>query len=103
MPFQPGVSGNPGGRRKEKLWHHAIKKAVLETDPLSTDGRLRLDALAQALVAAGLAGDVAAMREVGDRIDGKVPQALVGDEDEPPIAVGVIDLRAVYPKAEGEQ
>lgn len=36
----------------------------------------KLAALADALVNAGLDGDVPALKEIGDRLDGKVPQAL---------------------------
>jgi hypothetical protein len=35
-----------------------------------------LDKLADKLVALGLEGDVAAMREIGDRLDGKPTQAI---------------------------
>jgi hypothetical protein len=36
----------------------------------------KLEALADTLVDEGLAGDVSALKEIGDRLDGKVPQAL---------------------------
>jgi hypothetical protein len=52
-----------------------------------------LDELALALVNAGKSGDVPALREIGDRLDGKVPQALVGgDADSQPIRVTRIEL-----------
>jgi len=38
----------------------------------------RLDLLADKLVAAGLAGDVSALREIGDRLDGKAAQPISG-------------------------
>ncbi len=31
--------------------------------------------------------DTAAAREIADRLDGKVPQAIVGDEEHPPVNV----------------
>ena len=75
----------------------AVKRAV--------DGKvdyLQIDALADSIVAAGLAGDVSALREIGDRIDGKVPQALIGsdDPDDPPLAIGLVELRPVAPQAD---
>lgn len=80
MTFQPGQSGNPQGRRKERIWRNALDRAVKR----AIDGKvdyLAIDALADSIVAAGLAGDVQALKEIGDRIDGKVPQALIGSDD----------------------
>lgn len=86
-PFPPGVSGNPSGRPKKKDWTDAIRKAVQEVqedDPLK---RQRLHLLAEALVLKAQAGDVNALKEIGDRIEGKVPQAVVGDDEADPIKV----------------
>lgn len=64
---------------------------------------LAIDALADAIVAAGLQGDVMALKEIGDRIDGKVPQALIGgDVDDPPLAIGLVELRPVPAVIEAE-
>lgn len=102
MTFQPGVSGNPLGRKKERIWRNALERAVKR----HMDGKidyLAIDALADALVAAGLAGEVNALREIGDRIDGKVPQALIGgDEDDAPISVQLVELVAVKPEGEAK-
>lgn len=59
----------------------AIKEAIEGTD------KTKLRAVADALVDKAMAGDVAAIKEVADRIDGKVPQAVVGDGDHDPINV----------------
>lgn len=63
---------------------------------------LAIDALADSIVAAGLAGDVQALKEIGDRIDGKVPQALIGsdDPDDAPLAIQHIGLVPVKPADE---
>lgn len=103
MPFEPGVSGNPGGRRKEKPWAEALRKAayaIPDDDPLK---RQRLALMAEALVLKAQSGDVSALTEVGNRLDGKVPQALIGsdDPDDPPLALQLVELRPVKP--EGEQ
>jgi hypothetical protein len=61
--------------------------AVLRAQDDPKKGK-RLAALADALVDEGLKGDVPALREIGDRLDGKVPQALVGGgADDNPVRV----------------
>ena len=84
MPFVKGQSGNPGGRRKNRPWRDAIERAITRANK---EGMQAVDELADAFLAACLSGDVAALKELGDRIDGKVPQAIVGDEDEAPLNV----------------
>lgn len=49
------------------------------------EGRDKLRAVADALVAKAIGGDVQAIKEIADRLDGKVPQAVVGDDDLDPI------------------
>jgi hypothetical protein len=51
------------------------------------------------LIRAG--GDTAAAREVGDRLDGKPAQAIIGgDDDEPPVRFTQIELIGVRPAAQ---
>ena len=57
----------------------AIKEAIEGTD------KTKLRAVADALVAKGMEGDVTAIKEIADRLDGKVPQAVVGDDEGDPI------------------
>ena len=60
----------------------AIKEAIEGTD------KTKLRAVADALVDKAMSGDVQAIKEVADRIDGKVPQGVIGgDEDDNPINV----------------
>jgi ribosomal protein L17 len=60
----------------------AIKEAIEGTD------KTKLRAVADALVDKAMSGDVQAIKEVADRIDGKVPQGVIGgDEDDSPINV----------------
>ena len=44
-----------------------------------------LRAIARALIAKATDGDMQAIKELADRTDGKVPQAVVGDADADPI------------------
>jgi len=63
----------------DKAWRDAIRVAVLRAAADPKQGR-KLNALADRLVDAGLEGDVAALKEIGDRLDGRVPQAFT-DKD----------------------
>jgi hypothetical protein len=72
------------GSKPDKLMRDAL---MLELHQEAADAggfmtkRLRL--VASALVNKAIDGDVQAIREINDRVDGKVPQAVVGDEDSP--------------------
>lgn len=80
MPFAPGQSGNPGGKPKSaKLFRDA-----LITELKRTDGDVeRIQRVAEKLVLNALDGETAAIKEIADRIDGKVPQGIVGDDEKP--------------------
>ena len=75
--------GRPPGHQ-EKIWRDAIRRAVLRRVDGKT-GPQALERLADALVTSGLTGDVAATREIGDRLDGKPAQAIGGDADGAPV------------------
>ena len=83
-PFQPGQSGNPAGRPKIKPFKDALRKAI---DAAGDDGEA-LRSVATALLAKAQEGDVQAIKEVADRLDGKVAQAIIGgDGDDPAISM----------------
>jgi Family of unknown function (DUF5681) len=73
--FRPGQSGNPAGRGTEdKLWRDAVRRAV---NRQAADGKgTQLEALADKLVACALEGDISAMQEIGNRLDGRPTQQL---------------------------
>jgi hypothetical protein len=80
MVWAKGKSGNPGGNFKEKPFRDALRKVLYEND------REALDKIARALVKrAAQEGDPVAVREIADRLEGKVPQAIVGDDEHEPI------------------
>ena len=83
--FLPGQSGNPGGRNTEKRFREALLLELAEDG----DARKPLREVAKALIAAALTGDVSAIREIADRIDGKVPLPLRGDDDDRKIIVEI--------------
>lgn len=78
-----GVKGR-SGPKQEKPWRDAIRRAVQRLSEGKGSPKM-LEKLADALVAAGVAGDVTAMKEVGDRLDGKAVQPISGDAEGPPV------------------
>jgi hypothetical protein len=82
MAFESGKSGNPGGRPKTKPFKDALMIEALaaerEEQCLAPKGSLRSNAR-QLLNQ----GDVQSIREIADRLDGKVPQGISGDEENP--------------------
>lgn len=69
-PFPKGRSGNPGGRPKG-TGLTALLRAELEEPSAPGSGITQGEALAEKLVSLALAGDLAAIREVLDRTEGK--------------------------------
>ena len=77
-------TGRPvGATNKDKPFRAALVRAL----GIADNNPEKLDKLAEALIAKAKTGDVAALREVSDRLDGKVAQALVGDERSDPIMI----------------
>ena len=81
---------------KSKVWRAAIMRALERRKP--ADERIQaIDELADKLIELVASGDLAALREFGDRMDGKPAQAIIGgDEDDPAVKVlSEITIRAV--------
>lgn len=71
--------GRPiGSPNKDKPFRAALRRQASENPDL-------LDKIALKLLELAASGDVPAAREIGDRLDGKVPQAVVGDNEHPPV------------------
>lgn len=99
MVWQPGQSGNPDGGRKAKLWRDAIARAIKrreETDPLA------LEKLADKLIVKVEDGDIAAIKEFGDRLDGKPAQAIIGGDDDDPAIKTITRIEIVAPDVGGQ-
>lgn len=67
MPFQPGQSGNPGGRRKGPNLTDAIR------EQLTPEVRAKI---ASKILGLAEAGNLAAATFIADRIEGKPVQSL---------------------------
>lgn len=83
MPFQKGQSGNPGGRPKSAWTFASLLREALEKKSL--DGDEVKHAVMNALVDKAVEGDVQAIKEIANRIDGMPvqKQVLAGDEENP--------------------
>jgi hypothetical protein len=71
------LAAAPGNQyaAKAKLWKAAIERA-LDARASRLEGRLALDALAERLLEKCDEGDMAALKELGDRLDGKAHQTV---------------------------
>ena len=76
MPFEPGQSGNPSGNAPKKIWIAALNRAIAQDDGV------RLRAAAEKLLDLAAAGEIPALRELGDRLDGKAAQTVLGSGED---------------------
>ena len=67
-----------GGSKTDKPWRDALMRAVKRRD---AGDALALERLADAAVKKGLAGDVSALKEIGDRLDGRPVQQVDAQVD----------------------
>lgn len=72
MPFAKGQSGNPGGKPKEKLFHQALMMQLKEAG----EDLPMLREVATQLIDKAKEGDLPAIKELADRLDGKPAQQL---------------------------
>lgn len=78
---------------KPKRWRLAIEKAL---ERKGKDSQETLIDIAEKLLDAAMTADMQALRELGDRLDGKPAQAVVGSDEDPPIkAVHELLIRAI--------
>lgn len=69
----------PRGPYIDKPFRDALRLAVKRPEDAAVKGKTKLDKIASQLVEVAIGGDVPAIKEIGDRLDGKVPQAVTGD------------------------
>lgn len=63
--------GNKNGAKNNRIWSNTVRRVAMR-------GKGQLEKLAQALINKALDGDIAALKEFGDRFEGKIPQAIEG-------------------------
>lgn len=78
MPFEPGNKAAVGADHKKP--RIITQKLIAELQ--HADGA-RLQKVVQALVTQAEGGDVTAIREIMDRVEGKPTQPIGGDADQP--------------------
>lgn len=81
------MAAPPGNQNaaRAKVWRAAIERALERRKP--ADERIKaIDELADKLLEEASTGNLAALQELGNRLDGRPAQAIIGgDEDDPPL------------------
>jgi hypothetical protein len=78
--FAKGESGNSAGRPKLTRLSEALREQLSEISP-DADEQTIAEQIAKTLIKLALSGDVAAIREIADRTEGKPKQAIDLDLD----------------------
>ena len=68
---------NKNSSKNNRAWGKVVKKLAIQEDAK------RLHNVAQALFRKAEDGDISAIKELGDRIDGKAQQEITGNSDQP--------------------
>ena len=69
--------GNKNSTKDKRVWGKVVRKLAVQED------YKRIHNVAEALFRKAEDGDIAAIKELGDRIDGKSEQTITGDSDQP--------------------
>lgn len=81
--------GNTNATKGKRLFNSALKRILTQSPE-------RIERIAEKLIADAEGGEQWAVKELLDRVDGKSVQPVVGgDDDENPISVKEIIIRAV--------
>jgi hypothetical protein len=70
--WKPGVSGNPGGLEKQKLFRRALRECLSVEEAKE---------IARKVISMAKAGDLMAVNIVADRLDGKPQQSVEITDD----------------------
>ena len=80
--WQKGQSGNPAGRPRSAVLSDAYRRMLAEADPEDEQGRTRAEVIAEQMYLKAKGGDVSAMREIADRVEGKARQNITFPDKE---------------------
>ena len=86
------LGNNNAGKGRD--WADAVRKVLAEVDP--KDKRKRLIKIASKLVELAEEGDMQAIKEIGDRLDGKAAQSVQVD-GELAVEITKIERTIVHP------
>ncbi|HEY8596441.1 MAG TPA: DUF5681 domain-containing protein [Devosiaceae bacterium] len=84
MAFQPGNKHGRGRPKSEESFTSMLRIALKEK---GQDGRPRLRALAETLVRRAIDGDIQAIKEIADRLEGKPRQMAKAPEEQAAINI----------------
>ncbi len=85
--FSKGETGNPSGRPKLTKLTEALREQLAEEMPNAPE-RTVAEAIARALIKEAVNGNIAAIKEVFDRAEGRAPLTLdVGNKDGEPMHI----------------
>src|SRR6476659_320106 len=91
--------GRPlGSPNKDKPFRDALRMEIAAAG----EDHKELREVAASLIAEAKAGNVAAIKEIADRLDGKVPQPQGGTTELPPIVHGIAWLDPMVPPGTAE-
>jgi hypothetical protein len=83
MAFKKGISGNPGGKSREKIFTDALRLELNRVDPQDKDKRKKINRLAEKLVECALVDKQAwAFQQIADRLEGKPVQVVDATVDD---------------------
>jgi hypothetical protein len=96
--FAPGNQVGVLGRRRRPITQKLISQLNQKFDPKDPSDQTVMDKLVEKVIFEALAGDTTLIREIFDRVDGKVPQAITGpNEDDPAFVLQTIERVIVDP------
>ena len=77
MAFRKGISGNPGGKSRDKIFTDALRLELNRIDPNDKEKRRKVNKLAEKLVECALEDKQAwAFNLIADRLEGKAAQQI---------------------------
>lgn len=91
--LEGGQPGNTNGTKSKRVLADALKRELAQRPE-------RVVSIIKRLLDEAEAGEAWAMDLVFERVDGKLPQPIVGDSDEPGIKFAEIIVRAIAANAD---